>query len=141
MWFLYSGGIMWTSSSMCETSSQTTKVKCSTCSVFSWDEVVHLLLNFHSLGSSDFFLPKCSDVTAVKSNLVVLVGSILTVRYTCFFLQGSSKVHQSYRYSPQMCKKSDVVVLDLLMKNESTRTCLISWQQCKTILGRITLTI
>ena len=69
---------------------------------------------------TDYFLPNSSDVAAVKSNLVVLVGRILTEYFpslACF-----SKVvpkHILHRYSAQMCKKSDVVVLDILMKNES----------------------
>ena len=70
--------------------------------------------------ATDFFPPKTSDVAAVKNNLVVLVSRILTDYFTV--LIPFSKVvpkHFSHRYSAQMSKKSDVVVLDLLMKNEA----------------------
>ena len=58
---------MWTNNSMCGTSDQTTKVKCYTCSVFLW--LSQLTVNSYT----DFFLPKTSDVAAVKNNLVVLL--------------------------------------------------------------------
>ena len=70
--------------------------------------------------STDYFLPSSSDVVAVKNNLVVLVSRILTEYFTS--LTPFSKVvpkHILHRYSSQMSKKSDVVVLDVLMKNEA----------------------
>ena len=71
-------------------------------------------------GSSGHFLPKSSDVAAVRNNLVTLVGRILTEYFPS--LTRFSKVvakHISHRYSAQMSKKSDVSVLDVLMKNEA----------------------
>ena len=68
---------------------------------------------------TDYFLPNSSDVAAVKSNLVVLIGSILTEYFpslACF--SKAVPKHILHRYSAQMCKKSVVVVLDILMKNE-----------------------
>ena len=67
-----------------------------------------------------WFLPTSSDVTAVKSNLVTLVAHILTEYFLS--LAPFSKVvpkHILHKYSTQMSKKSDVVVLDILMKNEA----------------------
>ena len=70
--------------------------------------------------SSGHFLPSSSDVAAVKSNLVTLVGRILTEYFPS--LAHFSKVvakHISHRYSAQMCRRSEVSVLDVLMKNEA----------------------
>lgn len=70
--------------------------------------------------SANYFLPKSSDVAAVKKNLIILVGRILTEYFPA--LAPFSKVvpkHILHRYSAQMCQKSDVVVLDVLMKNEA----------------------
>lgn len=71
--------------------------------------------------STGFFLPKSSDVAAVKNNIVILVGRILTEYFPP--LAPFSKVvpkHIQHRYSAQI---SDVV-LDVLMKNE--KICWIS---------------
>ena len=70
--------------------------------------------------SIKLFLPTNSDVAAVKKNLVVLVGRIITEYFPA--LAPFSRLvpkHISHRYSSQMSKKSDVVVLDCLMKNET----------------------
>ena len=70
--------------------------------------------------SSGYFLPSSTDVAALKNNLVTLVGRILIEYFpslACF-----SKVvakHIPHRYSAQMCRRSDVSVLDVLMKNEA----------------------
>ena len=72
--------------------------------------------------SPDYFLPSSSDYNAVKKNLVVLVGRILTEYFPS--LAPFSKVapkHILHKYSAEMCKKSEVVVLDVLMKNEAER--------------------
>ena len=92
--------------------------------------------------ATDFFLPKTSDVAAVKNNLVVLVSRILTDYFTV--LIPFSKVvlkHISHRYSAQMSKKSDVVVLDLLMKNEAKHKDMLDIKTTRTILGRTTLKV
>ena len=70
--------------------------------------------------SPQYFLPTSLDVATVKNNLVVLVGRILTEYFPA--LAPFSKVvpkHIPHRYSAKMSKKSDVVVLDVLMKNEA----------------------
>ena len=69
---------------------------------------------------TQFFLPSSSDVAAVKDNLAVLVGCILTQNFRA--LEPFSKAvpkHILHKYSDVMSKKSDVVVLDVLMKNEA----------------------
>ena len=69
---------------------------------------------------TQFFLPSSSDVAAVKDNLAVLVGRILTQNFRA--LEPFSKAvpkHILHKYSGVMSKKSDVVVLDVLMKNEA----------------------
>ena len=69
---------------------------------------------------TQYFLPTSSDVLEVKNNLVVLVSQILTEYFTS--LAPFSKVvpkHILHKYSSQMSKKSNVVVLDVLMKNET----------------------
>ena len=73
--------------------------------------------------SNDYFLPNISDITAVKSNMVVLVSRILTQYFPG--LAPLSKVvpkHIPHRYSSQMRQKSEVAVLDVLMKNETKHT-------------------
>ena len=70
--------------------------------------------------SPDYFLPSSSDYDAVKKNLDVLVGRILTEYFPS--LAPFSKVvpkHILHKYSAEMCKKSEVVVFDVLMKNEA----------------------
>lgn len=67
-----------------------------------------------------FFLPTGTDILAVKKNLVVLVGRILTQYFPG--LATLSKIvpkHIQHQYSSKMCQKSEVVVLDVLMKNEA----------------------
>ena len=61
---------------------------------------------------TQFFLPSSSDVAAVKDNLVVLVGRILTQYFRA--LEPFSKAvpkHILHKYSGVMSKKSDVVVI------------------------------
>ena len=69
---------------------------------------------------SDFFLPTVADVQCVKSNLVTIVSCILT-RYIHDLspLSKSIPQHILHKYSRQMSRKSEVVVLDVLMKNEA----------------------
>ena len=66
------------------------------------------------------FRPSGSEVAALKANHVTLVGRILTEFIPS--LAPFSKVvpkHIRHRYSAEMSKKSDVAVLDVLMKNEA----------------------
>lgn len=79
-----------------------------------------------SSSPTESFLPTLSDVNAVKKNLVVLVCRVLT-RY----IHGLSPLsiaipqHITHTYSAQMSKKSEVVVLDVLMKNEAKSSDMI----------------
>ena len=72
-------------------------------------------------------LPTTEDIAIVKSNLVVLVSHILTqyVSGLAPFSKAISK-HITHKYSTEMSKKSEVVVLDVLMKNETVHTDMIS---------------
>ena len=67
-----------------------------------------------------FFLPSAADVAAVKENLVVLVGRILTSHFTSLApLAKAVPMHIRHKYSTEMSRKSEDVVLDVLMKNEA----------------------
>ena len=66
------------------------------------------------------FKPSVADVAVVKDNLVILVARTLTEYIPS--LAAFSKVvpkHILHRYSAEMSKKSEVAVLDVLMKNEA----------------------
>ena len=71
------------------------------------------------------FLPN-SDITAIQRNLVMIVSRMITE-----YIDGlpvSSKAipkHIEHKYSSEMAKKSNVVVLDVLMKNEASRSDMI----------------
>ena len=68
---------------------------------------------------SELFLPSCDDVHKVKSNLVTLVGRILTQ-----YIAGLIPLHKAvpkhilHKYSTEMSQKLEVVVLDVLMKDD-----------------------
>ena len=72
------------------------------------------------------FLPTQDDVECVTSNLVVIVSRILT-EYISDLSPLSKAVikHIPHKYSAQMSKKSEVVVLDVLMKNEAKHSDMI----------------
>lgn len=66
------------------------------------------------------FLPSRDDINSVKKNLIVLVSRILTTYYPN--LAPLAKVvtpHITHKYSAQMALKSEVYVIDVLMKNEA----------------------
>lgn len=66
------------------------------------------------------FLPERKDVVAVKNNLVVLISRILTQYFPALgFLAKVVPKHILHRYSKEMSTKSEVVVLDILMKDEN----------------------
>lgn len=72
------------------------------------------------------FLPTSDDIQAVKSNLVMLVSMILT-KYI-HGLSPLSKVvpkHILHKYSKEMSSKSEVIMLDVLMKNETKHSDMI----------------
>lgn len=71
-------------------------------------------------------LPNANDIQAVHSNLITLVSRIL-IRHIDD-LRPFSKVvakHILHTYSSEMAKKPNVVVLDVLMKNEAKHSDMI----------------
>ena len=79
-----------------------------------------------SEATAEMFLPSCEDVTAVKSNLVVLVSRVLTTYFSGLApLSKAVPKHISHKYSTQMSKKSEVVVMDVLRKDETKHTEMI----------------
>ena len=72
------------------------------------------------------FLPTQHDVERVTSNMVVIVSRILT-EYISDLAPLSKAVikHIPHKYSAEMSKKSEVVVLDVLMKNEAKHSDMI----------------
>lgn len=75
---------------------------------------------------SDFFLPTPDDVTKMKANLLILVSRTLTKYFVKLapFAKVVTK-HIKHVYSQEMSMKSDVFVLDILMKNETTKKDMI----------------
>ena len=68
----------------------------------------------------EFFLPSSHDIAQVKSNLVTLVSRVL-VQYFPTLAPFARLVpkHIQHQYSQQMSQRSEVFVLDILMKNEA----------------------
>ena len=65
-------------------------------------------------------LPTQNDIGRVKKNLVVLVSRMLTKYFKSLSpLSKAVPQHISHQHSAQWSKKSEVVVLDVLMKNEA----------------------
>ena len=76
------------------------------------------------------FLPTVHDVRAIQDNLVVLVSRI--VCHNMKHLSFLSKVvpaHITHQYSEEMAKKSDVIVLDVLIKNETRNADMLEIMQ------------
>lgn len=67
----------------------------------------------------------------MKSNLVVLVSRIIT-RYIdgLVVLPKSVPQHIQHKYSMEMGKKSEVIVLDVLMNDEANRSDMIDIIKC-----------
>ena len=84
-------------------------------------------LSMISQAPSEMFLPTCDDVNKVKSTLAILVSRVLT-QYISGLAPFSKAIpkHIVHRYSTEMSKKSEVVVLDVLMKNETKHTDMIA---------------
>lgn len=74
----------------------------------------------------NFFLPSHDDVSQVKGNLAVLVSRIIT-QYITSLAPFAKLVPQNIQhlYSKEMSKKSEVFILDVLMKNEAKHTDMI----------------
>lgn len=76
--------------------------------------------------SPDMFLLTCEDIAKVKSNLVVLVSRVLTTYFSGLApLSKAFPKHISHAYSIEMSKKSEVIVLDVLMKDETKHADMI----------------
>ena len=76
------------------------------------------------------FLPTPQDITAIHDNLMVLVSRVLCKHMKPLsFLSKVLPAHISHRYSSEMAKKSVVVVLDLLQKNETKNTDMLDIMQ------------
>lgn len=73
--------------------------------------------------SPSVFLPTCDDVDRVKSNLVIIVSRVLTLYISSLSpLKKSIEQHIRHRYSTEMSRKSEVVVL---MKDETKHSDMI----------------
>ena len=83
------------------------------------------------------YLPNKSDVKAIKSNLVVLVSRVLCDHMKVFKSQkGSVAKHIPHPHSTEMATKSDVVVCDVLHKNENKRVDMIDMMSTQDYLGK-----
>ena len=74
----------------------------------------------------DQFLPSLRDLQVIKGNLIILVSRVLC-KYINALTPFSSCVtaHISHAYSEQMAQKSEVHVVDVLMKNETKHSDII----------------
>ena len=72
------------------------------------------------------FLPSPDDIKHAKSNLVVLVSRLLT-QYIKELSPMSRSVpqHIPHKYTDEMSQRSEVAVLDILMKNEARHSDMI----------------
>lgn len=77
------------------------------------------------------FLPTSDDFAAVKNNLINIVSRIITSYIGGLSpLSKSVPQHIEHKYSAEMGKKSEVIVLDVLMKNEASRSDMIDIMAC-----------
>ena len=68
---------------------------------------------------------------AVRSNLVVIVSRIITCYINGLSVLSKSVLqHIQHKYSTGMGKKSEATVLDILMKNEASRSDMIDIMKC-----------
>ena len=77
------------------------------------------------LSEQDFF-PSSNDISAVKENLVHFISRVLTTYITG--LKHLAKVtpkHILHEYSREMAQKSEVYLLDVMMKNEAKHSDMI----------------
>ena len=73
------------------------------------------------------FLPTSSELEEIKRNMEVLVSRILCEYIAAFnSLAKSVTAHIPHKYSTEMAVKSDVVVMDVLHKNENTSNDMIA---------------
>ena len=73
----------------------------------------------------DFF-PSSSDISAVKENLIHIISRLLTTYITGLSHIGKvTPKHILHEYSREMAQKSEVYVLDVMMKNEAKHSDMI----------------
>ena len=77
------------------------------------------------------FLPVEDDFIAIQQNLVNIVSKILTqyIKDLSVFEKAVPQ-HIQHQYSAEMAKKSEVIVLDVLTKNEACREDMIDIMHC-----------
>ena len=97
--------------------------------ILSTPDARSLVSGFGSLQPSAF-LPTVQDVKAIQDNLVVVIRRILcqNMKHLSFILK-VVPAHITHRYSEEMAKKSDVIVLDVLMKNEAKNADMLDIMQ------------
>jgi len=79
------------------------------------------VVNLSSLPANTF-LPTSEDIVEVKKNLIIIVARIITKYIDSLSpLAKSVTQHIEHQYSAEMSQKSEVIVLDVLMKNEASR--------------------
>ena len=67
------------------------------------------------------FLPSCTELQNTRKNLVVLVGRVLTKYVESLKpLAQCVSSHIPHQYSKEMSEKSQIAVLDVLVKNEAS---------------------
>ena len=72
------------------------------------------------------YLPTSEDYQAVRNNLVILVSRIITKYVSSLsVLAKAVPPHILHKYSKEMGMKSEVIVLDVLMKNEAKHSDMI----------------
>ena len=83
-----------------------------------------------------FLLPSCDDLSKLKSNLVILVSRIITDHFSqlCSYRKVVIE-HILHPYSKEMTDKSEVFVLDVLMKNEAVNKNMIDIMKLQSYLG------
>ena len=80
--------------------------------------------------SASHFLPSRQDLAAIKGNLIVLVSRVLCKYITALKpLTSAVTKHIIHNYSTEMSFKSDVHVVDVLMKNEAVHADMIEIMQ------------
>ena len=93
-----------------------------------------------SLGEvpAEFFLPSTDDVDKLNSNLVVLVSRVLTEYFPQLAHFRKHVVnHIEHLYTREMSSKSEVYIMDVLMKNESKHKDMIEiMEQLQDYLGK-----
>ena len=76
------------------------------------------------------FLPTIHDIRAIQDNLVVLVSRIICQNIKHLSIISSVlPAHIQHQYSGEMAKKSEVIVLDVLMKNEAKNADMLDIMQ------------